>query len=173
MCNNSDSFLYTCAYSKFLDVDCVEEIFHMTALMHAVVYDDDALVRILLQLDPDPFILNGSGRNALFIAAERGSVSITQLLLDFYSGSSNDGDNIGRSAKHFMHVHSPVCQDVHTTALHVAALFDRPAVVSYLVRQRGADPHKMDGQGRTPLDRAKESGAKSAEQLLLTLTDRR
>ena len=147
----------------------------MTALMHAVVYDDDALVRILLQLDPDPLILNEDGRNAFFIAAKRGSFSIIQLLLDFYSGSSSsgEGDNVGRSAKHSMHVHSPVCPDVYTTALHVAALFNRPTVVSYLVRQRGADPNKRDGQGRTPLDRAKESGSKSAEQVLLTLTDRR
>ena len=158
-------------HSKFLDVDCVEESFHFTALMHAVVFDDDALVRILLRLDPDPFILNENGRNALFIAAERGCVSILQLLFDFYSGSgSGDEETTDRSAKYSMHVHSPVCQDANTTALHVAALYDRPTVVSYLIRQRGADPHKRDGQGRTPLDRAKESGSKSAEQLLLTLT---
>ena len=150
--------------------------------MHAVVYDDDALVRILLPCDPDPFVLNPDGRNVLFIAAERGSTAILQLLLDFYSEkgvivtstSSSSSTNstaaaaVSRSAKHSMHVHSPVCQDPRTTALHVAALFNRPTAVTYLVR-RGADINRKDGQGRTPLEKAKIAGSKLAEQVLLSL----
>ena len=155
----------------------MDEYDGLTALMSAVLLDDEAMVRILLECDPDPFILNRDGRNVLFIAAERGLNSILHLLFDFYSPISTQEPNMNRasvrSRKYRMTVHSMVCgaysQEIpsvpYTTALHVSAIFDRAHTVRYLL-QRGADCTKRDEEGHTPLESAKAATATAAERVL-------
>ena len=100
------------------------------------------------------------GSDALQAAAERGRVDMVELLLDRGAQIDEIGfvDAIGSEAR----------MENAGSALHLAGEKGHMEVVKMLLR-RGADPHVRDGQGRTPLERAKGAG----EQAIVALFQNR
>lgn len=105
-------------------------------------------IAALLQSDADPFaggpVRTGIGSSVLSWISYAGQIDNLQLLID--AG---------------MDVTDPRCG----TVLHMAAARGHAAFVDLLLKQ-GVNPTALDGQDKTPLERAKEQGRNNTAELL-------
>ncbi|KAJ0121859.1 hypothetical protein J7T55_002368 [Diaporthe amygdali] len=123
-------------------------------LSHAINAGFFSVVKLLLERDVSPDILDGSGRTPLSWAAEGGHLEIVKLLLE-------------------RHVEINFRDEDEMTPLLWAALGGHEHVVAALL-EGGADPTAMDNNGCTPMSFAIDNGPASLVRLLLekeSLTD--
>eukprot|EP00597_Dinobryon_sp_UTEXLB2267_P002641 CAMPEP_0170066194 /NCGR_PEP_ID=MMETSP0019_2-20121128/5979_1 /TAXON_ID=98059 /ORGANISM="Dinobryon sp., Strain UTEXLB2267" /LENGTH=395 /DNA_ID=CAMNT_0010273215 /DNA_START=136 /DNA_END=1324 /DNA_ORIENTATION=- len=165
-----------------LDINARVTETRYTALMAAVLLNDEYSVRLLLQQDPDPLLYSNKGMNVLYFAAERGCTAILSLLLDYYGSGDRIKPDQPRSGRYRMDVNSVVSCDMVVpqpgnstmkvkcfTALHVSAMFDRPHAIRHMVLHYGADLTRVDHQDKTPLQRAQEFSSFDAEKVIRQL----
>ena len=131
-----------------------------TGFFDACKAGDDSTVRAML--DQDPSLASGrapTGETPLIAALYRGHQSTVDLLVD--AGAPLDiftAAALGRvdaAEASLQEDPTSVRQQSYDgwTPLHLAAFFGHAAAVTLLL-QRGADPHAVDAEDRTPLARA-------------------
>ena len=98
----------------------------------------------------DPLERTSEGRSAIFIASEKGSVSMIRLLMERGGVCVNDA----------------CTTEAHRgTPLHIAAMFNNAHAVIELL-EHGADAAVLDGMGRRALDVAAEMDSEAATECL-------
>ncbi len=121
-------------------------------LIMSTMMRNEWCVRKLLGAGANINVLSGEGRSALFYACEKGLTGIVRAILDYCA----------------LPVDSPVTQESSkSTGLHVAAIFNQPAVICLLL-DYGANPDKKDKANRTPLQVAEQCGSHAARTALNT-----
>jgi hypothetical protein len=132
------------------DVNLIEPHSGNTALMMAVILQEEYSARKLLEKGADPTLRSSQGRAPLYVAAERGNCNLLTLLIKGFRVNPNLSTTTERHGG---------------GALHIAAMFNKPNAVHHLL-QLGADPMQRDRNGRTPLDVAKLSAATLAIEVI-------
>lgn len=117
-----------------------------TVLHIAAFNDDPQMVRLLLQYQADPNIVDDQGQGALHASAGHSNAAIMQQLFD--AGANPDiADNSGY------------------TPLHIAAMYDEIEPVQLLLQQ-GADRNISTQNGQLPIDIALDEGHDEIVNLL-------
>ncbi len=118
-----------------------------TLLMLVSYHCHPEAVRVLLKHKADPEIRNDNGQSPIAGAAFKGDLEVVRMLVEEGGADLEAASADGR------------------TALMMAAMFNRTAIVDYLIA-KGANPHVKDFNGVTPLMAAQTMGATdTAEQL--------
>ena len=108
-------------------------------------------MRVLVRAGADVSIPSAQGRSALYIACERGNVSITHFLV----------------TKCGLNVNLPATTESHRAApIHVAAIFNKPHVIQLLLSLR-ANPTITDAYHRTAMSMATSAKATLAIDALM------
>lgn len=121
------------------------------SLLMLAAYNGQAeTARVVLEAGGDPELANDRGQTPLAGAAFKGDATIVALLLDHGAQIDGQGDGTADGAR---------------TALMLAAMFDRVAIVELLLA-RGADPARRDASGMNAAELARQMGAKETPALL-------
>lgn len=129
----NDSIIFTAAIPT---ITIEQQLLSAAAAGHT-----DRLLQ-LLQIGADPTCLDAHGRSCLHLAAENGWTATTQVLLQ------------QPSARHLLHHADRVSG---RTPLHAASSAGRQSVCEMLLNS-GADPRKLDGDGRSSMQVAQQAG---------------
>ena len=114
-------------------------------------YND--ILELLIEAEPDTKLVNRYGGTALIPAAERGHVGTVQLLLEKTDVDVNHVNKLG-----------------WTALLEAIVLSDGGINHQEIIRlliENGADVNLPDGDGKTPLELAREKGFSEIEQILI------
>ena len=134
------------------DVNIVDSERRCTPFLMACILEDEWTVKKFLKVGASLVDLTAEGRTALYIAAEKGNVSIMRLLHAAH-GPGN-------------HLDLPCTTETHRgTPLHVAAMFNNSLIVSVLI-ELGASLSSKDSRGRTPFEVARESNNSNVVMIL-------
>jgi ankyrin repeat protein len=149
-------------------------------LRYAVQRGEANMTRLLLEVGLDPNAVDAQGSVPMHDAALRGNVAVVDVLLAsgaavevfdrdgflplHLAALSGKAEVIGVLLAHGAKV-SARTRETQETALHIAAAWGRVDAVRVLLAA-GADRLVKDSRGRTPLDRAAESGFGEATLLL-------
>lgn len=132
------------------DVNIVDNLGN-TALLTAVICDNEGLLRVLVRAGANTTKPSTQGRSALYIACERGNVSIIHFLITQCG----------------LKVNIPATTESHRIApIHVAAIFNQPHVIQLLL-SLGADPTITDAYHRTAMSLAMTAKATLAIDALM------
>jgi ankyrin repeat protein len=173
--------------SQGTDPNKPETLSQMTPLMAA---ETAQIAKILLDAGADPALRDRTGRTALHHAVKmREGASVVQMLartgVDLNARAKDSGQNtpLLTAIEHYLedkdrqetalviriliHLGADInAADVKgDTALAIAAAHNQPELIRLLI-ELGADPARRMGNGRTPLDYAREANAHDAIQAL-------
>uniref|UniRef100_K4A3D9 Potassium channel n=1 Tax=Setaria italica TaxID=4555 RepID=K4A3D9_SETIT len=176
--SKGDDFLMRQLLKRGVDPNESDNYWH-TALHVAASGGHEQCVRLLLEHGADPNARDAQGRVPLWEALSRRHHAAAQLLADAGADlSSGDAALYARAAveagdaalvedvaRHGVDVAAAACWDDGATALHRAVLQGNAGMVRALL-ERGADPDREDGAGRTPRDVADELGHRDVQELL-------
>ncbi|PAN09666.1 hypothetical protein PAHAL_2G041400 [Panicum hallii] len=172
-----DDFLLHQLLKRGVDPNESDNYWH-TALHVAASSGHEQCVRLLLEHGADPNARDAQGRVPLWEALSRRHHAAARLLADagadlssgdaaLYARAAVEADDaalLEDAARHGVDV-TAACWDDGATALHRAVLQGNAGMVRALL-ERGADPDREDGAGRTPRAMADELGHGDVQELL-------
>uniref|UniRef100_A0A7S0SPB3 RING-type domain-containing protein n=1 Tax=Chromulina nebulosa TaxID=96789 RepID=A0A7S0SPB3_9STRA len=135
---NSQAFLQLISsYRDTIDLNYIEGRYGHPLASLAILSDQAWAAKILLEKGASPFVLNGLGRNVLYIIIEAGKIELLELVIQKYP-DFNLNDELTTEIQKY-------------NAIHVAARNNQGHMIKALV-QAGCDIDAVEGEhGYTPL----------------------
>ncbi|WP_299224180.1 ankyrin repeat domain-containing protein [uncultured Psychroserpens sp.] len=117
-----------------------------TPLIFATYFDNEQATKIILDYGAEIDAKDATGNTALIGVCFKGNIRFANMLL-----------------KHGAHINAQ--NNLGTTPLIFASMYNKEKMVGFLL-QNGADKAKVDNEGKTAYDRAKEKGYITLLELL-------